>query len=124
MRHAHDMINLGISFINKSLVIINLSGYFSVYPAKQTLTYRLLGGLGTVEVLVAITEAQPGNKRNKAKGNAGKRQVGKGKCWQYPLFKLKRLKMMKLNIYKSALFIFLLLRRKKQFLDHEVNLSI
>ena len=75
-------------------------------------------------VLVAITEAQPGKKRNKAKGNAGKRKSGKGKCWQYPLFKLKRLKMMKLNIYKSALFIFLLLRRKKQFLDHEVNLSI
>ena len=82
------MINLGISFINKSLVIINLSGYFSVYP-KQTLTYRLLGGLGTVEVLVAITEAQPGRKRNGAMGNAGKRKVGKGKCWQYPLFEFK-----------------------------------
>ena len=36
----------------------------------------------------------------------------------------QKLKMMKLNICKSALFIFLLLRRKKQFLDHEVNLSI
>ena len=98
------MINLGISFINKSLVIINLSGYFSVYP-KQTLTYRLMGGLGTGDSgsTALMAGLQPLSNRTlfiSAKSKSKGKYIAKakmstparrriGKCWQYPLFEFK-----------------------------------
>ena len=51
---------------------------------------KLFATLAVLIIVLVATSAQPGNKRNGAKGNAGKRKViGKGKCWQYPLFELK-----------------------------------